>query len=217
AACDANRIMRTAPMPKLGAMSTPTPGTRDSHRRTVSSRSLSKPVVPTTAWTPSSMQRSRLPMTASGWVKSTATCAAESASKDSGSSTSMLATRALSGASSTPRQPSVPIRPAAPSTATRISSIPASSGSPQRRRTYRWRLRAAPLGCSGHEKYGSGGQGELLLVVEGTDHGQRRLRRKNLRSDGSDVFQGHRADLRQDLLDRQQVAVHERAFAQAAH
>jgi hypothetical protein len=36
-------------------------------------------------------------------------------------------------------------------------------------------------------------------------------------ADGSDVFQRHRADLRQDLLDRQQFAVHELALAQPAH
>ena len=76
AASTANRIISRAPMEKFGATRTPTSGAAASHRRTVSSRSSSKPVVPTTAWMPWAMQCSRLAITASGWVKSTATCGA---------------------------------------------------------------------------------------------------------------------------------------------
>ena len=47
------------------------PGASPSQPRRVSSRSSSKPVVPTTAWMPWSMQNSRLSITTSGWVKST--------------------------------------------------------------------------------------------------------------------------------------------------
>ena len=61
---------------KLGAISTPTPGASASHASSWSSRSWSKPVVPTTAWMPCSMQKRRLSITTSGWVKSTTTCGA---------------------------------------------------------------------------------------------------------------------------------------------
>jgi hypothetical protein len=74
AACTAKRIIRIAPMLKLGAISTPTPGGPSaSQPRTSSSRSSVNPVVPTTACIPATMHACRFPSTASGWVKSTAT------------------------------------------------------------------------------------------------------------------------------------------------
>ncbi len=58
-------------MEKFGATRTPTSGASASQPSRVASRSASKPVVPTTAWTPCPTQNSRLSITASGWVKST--------------------------------------------------------------------------------------------------------------------------------------------------
>ena len=52
AAWAANRIIRTAPTEKFGAMSTRAPGASSSHRRTWPSRSSPKPDVPTTVSSP---------------------------------------------------------------------------------------------------------------------------------------------------------------------
>ena len=80
----ANRISSTAPMPKLGAMTTPTSGfglqpLGDRWRAAASS----KPVVPTTQWMSWSMQKRMLSMTTSGRVKSTTTWAPASATSNS--------------------------------------------------------------------------------------------------------------------------------------
>ena len=66
AASCANFISSTAPMPKLGAMTTPTSGLGSSHSATVASLASSKPVVPTTQWMFWSMQKRMLSMTTSG-------------------------------------------------------------------------------------------------------------------------------------------------------
>ena len=66
----------------------PPPGASASHPRTVSSRPSSKPVVPTTAWMPCSMQKRRLSMTTSGWVKSTTASASAATRPSSASPTS---------------------------------------------------------------------------------------------------------------------------------
>ena len=55
AALAANCIISTAPMPKLGAISTPTSGLWDSQLRTRSRRCSVKPLVPTTTLMPWSM------------------------------------------------------------------------------------------------------------------------------------------------------------------
>jgi hypothetical protein len=49
AAAAANRIIRTAPIPKFGATTTPRPGFEVTIDSTSAMRASSKPVVPTTA------------------------------------------------------------------------------------------------------------------------------------------------------------------------
>src|SRR5438105_4321286 len=140
AAMAASCIMRTAPMAKLGAITAL--ARSPSNRAEKSWRSLAvRPVVPTTACTPLSPHHRRLPRAASTWVKSTATDGAaaftagpsiasvrpvpvtpKSSSGRPSWGGSMTATSSMSGASSTARHTVVPIRPAAPSTATRIFS-----------------------------------------------------------------------------------------------
>ena len=73
AARAANFIIITAPIPKLGAMRTPTSGRAAHQPATTDSLSSVNPVVPTTAWIPDSMANSRVAITASGVVKSTMT------------------------------------------------------------------------------------------------------------------------------------------------
>ena len=68
------------------------------------SRPSSKPVVPTTAWMPFSMQNRRLSITTSGWVKSTTTWTPLSTSPPMSSPASMAATSSTPSASSTPVQ-----------------------------------------------------------------------------------------------------------------
>jgi hypothetical protein len=119
AACAAKRIIRMAPMEKLGAISTPTSGASASQASSWSSRGWSKPVVPTTAWMPCSMQKRRLSITTSGWVKSTTTSAPARASSSTSSPASTEATSSVSGAASTARHTSEPTLPRAPSTPTR--------------------------------------------------------------------------------------------------
>ena len=118
AACAAKRIIKIAPIEKLGATSTPTPGASASHLSSWSRRARSKPVVPTTAWMPCPMQKRRLSITTPGWVKSTTTCAPARTSSSMSSPASTSATRSVSGAASTARQTSVPTFPRAPSTPT---------------------------------------------------------------------------------------------------
>ena len=120
AASLANRIMSTAPIPKLGATTTPTPDASASHPRISSRRDASRPVVPTTTLTPCSTHQRTLSMTASGWVKSTATVAPEIDVMSSSRST--VAARVSPSAASTALHTSDPIRPRAPSTATAIGA-----------------------------------------------------------------------------------------------
>ena len=112
-------------MEKLGAISTPVPGASSSQPRSVASRSSSNPVVPTTAWMPWRTQNSRLPITTSGWVKSTTAAAPEDTSSSIGSPASMRATSSRSSAASTAAQTSDPTLPRAPSTPTLITSATA--------------------------------------------------------------------------------------------
>src|SRR6476646_4024751 len=110
-------------MPKLGATTTPTFGACCSHSRTVANRSSVNPVVPTTAWIPWSIANRRLSMTTSGWVKSTSTWAPASATLNSQSPASTIATSSRSDAASTALQTCCPIRPREPSTPTRVGSV----------------------------------------------------------------------------------------------
>src|SRR5690606_32793420 len=117
-----NRINSTAPSAKLGATRTPTCGCDASSCSTAASFSSSKPLVPTTTLMPASTQNRTLSSTASGCVKSTATCAPASVNAVSGSSTSTRATSCKSSAPSTASHTVEPTRPAAPSTPTLITS-----------------------------------------------------------------------------------------------
>src|SRR4051812_33375592 len=121
AASCANFMSRTAPMPKLGAMTTPTSGLGRSHSATVASLASSKPVVPTTQWMLLSMQNRMLSMTTWGRVKSTTTCAPALAMSKSQSPSSTMATSSRSSAALTAFTTSVPIRPRAPRTPTLMS------------------------------------------------------------------------------------------------
>src|SRR5215212_37738 len=122
-------MSRTAPIPKLGAMTTPTSGLGSSHSATVASLASSKPVVPTTQWMLLSMQNRMLSMTTSGRVKSTTTCAPALARSNSQSPSSTIATSSRSSAALTALTTSVPIRPRAPSTPTEMSGAsPEGSG-----------------------------------------------------------------------------------------
>ena len=122
AAWAAKRIERTAPIPKLGTTMTPSSGFGSSQPRIVSSISGVIPLVPTTQWMFWSIQNRMFSATVEGWVKSTATWVSASASENSQSPSSTIATRSRSSAPSTARQTSPPIRPRAPSTPTRSTS-----------------------------------------------------------------------------------------------
>ena len=99
AAAAAKRIISTAAIPKFGAITAPVPGEASSQARTWSNLAASKPVVPTTGWIPAPIRNSRLPITDSGCVKSTATWAPAATSSWRSSPTSRLATSSRSGAS----------------------------------------------------------------------------------------------------------------------
>src|SRR5918992_4070281 len=187
AACCAKCIMSTAPIAKLGAMSTLAPACAASQPRTVSSLPASKPVVPTTVCTPRSTHHRRLSMTASGWVKSTTASAAASGLRASPMSTA--ATSSISSAASTAPQTSAPTRPRAPSTPTLITS---SSGR------------------------GDSLEGELA-VFEGADDGEGHGLGEDVAGHGLNVVRRYRVDLGEHIVDRQQLFVHQLALADAAH
>src|ERR1700712_2206524 len=75
-----------------------------------------------------SMQNRMLSMTTSGWVKSTTTCAPASATLNSHSPCSTMATSSRSSAASIAFTTSVPIRPRAPRTATEITGASPPDG-----------------------------------------------------------------------------------------
>src|SRR4051794_32819471 len=179
AAVAANCIINTAPMPKLGAISTPRVGASASHVRTVDRRSSSMPVVPTTTSMSWSRHQRMLSITASGVVKSTTTCA--SCSEVRSSSASTAATRSMSCAPSTARHTSLPMRPCAPSTPTRI-------------------VMPQTLGDTG---------GKHAVVVERTDDRQRRRAAQELEGEHLHVVDRHGVDVAEQLVDRHQLAVDE--------
>src|SRR5690606_26093390 len=194
-------------MPKFGAISTLTPSCSRSHPRTVSSRSSSNPVVPTTACSPCEMHQWRLSMTTSGWVKSTTTSAAVSASR--GSSLSTAATSSMSSAASTALQTSTPTRPRAPSTPTRITSPKRnrSHRGPSRRGRGGGRARAAPSGDV---------VGEVPAGVR-ADHREGERPVEHLARHRRDVLGGHRVDAAEHLVDRHEPVVDQLALADAGH
>ena len=136
AASHASFIITTAPSAKFGAISRLVLCLRASSSTSFKSASL-KPVVPTTACTPSGSILRRLPITTSGRVKSTTT---------SGLAASMAATKSVVTLTPSPRctvpslistaptssksaslytflHTSLPMRPSAPFTKTRIMSF----------------------------------------------------------------------------------------------
>ena len=121
AAFVANSIIKTAPMAKLGAISTPDFDVESSDL-IFAIRASSKPVVPITAWMLFPIRNSRFAITESGVVKSTTTCAPLATSASSESPKSSAATSSRSAASVTALTTSDPIRPRAPSTPTLIIS-----------------------------------------------------------------------------------------------
>ena len=119
AALAANSVARIEPIAKLGAMSTPTPGCSPRSCFSELSRSSSQPVVPTTACMPCSTAKRTFASVAVGTVRSMMTSALTSSSFVSGSALPSAATRSISAAVLTARTASDPMRPFAPSTATR--------------------------------------------------------------------------------------------------
>src|SRR5215212_3493406 len=121
-------IIRTAPIAKLGATNTFAPSA-PALSMSDRSASRSKPVVPTTKWTPARTQSRTFSGAASGVVKSTITSAFPSASPTGFPSVrSALATSSRPSASSTASQTVAPMRPAAPDTTTRITEPPSDGG-----------------------------------------------------------------------------------------
>src|SRR3954469_14551376 len=114
-------INSTAPIAKLGA--TKQLAREDSAAARAASRS--KPVVPTTAWTPPCRQVRTFSSAVSGTVKSTTTSASGSTAESSvPSAGSALPVSTSPSASSTASQTVAPIFPAAPATATLITQAP---------------------------------------------------------------------------------------------
>src|SRR5207248_10332476 len=168
---------------------------------------------PTTAWTPFIPHQRRLPRAASTWVKSTATdgsaaftcgpsidstrpvpATPKSSSERAAWGGWMTATGSMSGASSTARQTVVPIRPAAPRTATRIFSSAIEEGGPYRE----------PLGqvvavdrADGGQHAGPGGQHPV--------------------DDPGDVFWRDGVDGRHHLVDALDLAARHLGAADALH
>src|SRR5829696_2900339 len=116
----ATSINSTAPIAKLGATRQFAPA--DADFAASRSGSTSKPVVPTTAWTPASRQARALASAVSGVVKSTTTSAsARTSPRATPSAGSAFATSSMSPAPSTASQTACPMRPAAPETPTEIT------------------------------------------------------------------------------------------------
>src|SRR6266511_603250 len=174
-------------MEKFGAISTPVSGASASSSRSRPRRAASNPVVPTTESMPCSMHQVRLPITASGWVKSTTTSGLASTSASRSSPTSSAATSSQSSAASTAWQVCEPILPLAPSTATRIVMRPRMS------------------------------EGEAGVVVEGAHYRQRRGSGVQVGGERGDVVEGHHVDPPQDLVHRRQLAVHELCLGDPGH
>ena len=118
----------TAPIAKFGAISTPTSVRSASWPRSAVSDSSVQPVVPTTAWMPWSTNQRTLSAVTEGTVRSIATSACASLMAERSSPRPMRATSSRSGASPTARQAAAPIRPEAPSTATRVGRCEDEAG-----------------------------------------------------------------------------------------
>ena len=118
AAFAAKWVAKTEPSAKFGAIRTPVSGCCASSDSSAATRSVSQPVVPTTAWMPCSTAKRTLATVESGTVKSTTTWAPCSRSTSSESLRPSAATNSMSAAASMAPTAAVPIRPLAPSTAT---------------------------------------------------------------------------------------------------
>ena len=149
----------------------------------MSSRSLVKPVVPTTAWMPFSIANRRLSITTSGWVKSTTTCASARSRQriaDVDGRDQVEIRRRLDRAHTC-----WPMRPRAPSTPTRVVSLIASLSD-----------RAVEV-----------------VRAERPDDGQAPRTREHLGSDLGDVGRRDRVDLAEQLVEPEHVAVTQFALA----
>src|SRR4051794_20958293 len=179
-------------MPKFGAMRTLAGvGASATHSRTVSIRSAVKPVVPTTAWMPWSIAKRMLSMTTSGWVKSTSTWEPASATLNSQSPASTIATSSRSSAASTALHTCSPMRPRAPRTPTLMGSL------------------IVPLPLS-HRTV-------EVVLAERPHHGQASRPGEDLPGHGGDVVSGNRVDAAEELVHADHVAVRDLALADAGH
>src|SRR5690606_14390156 len=190
-------MVRTAPMEKLGAMRTPTPGNWSSQPFSCARRSSVQPVVPTTAWMPCRTQKSRLPITEAGVVSSTTTWASASTRVSSLSPLPRAATSSMSSAASTARTASDPMRPLAPRTATRsllmfVASLREGSG-------------------DGVVQPGR------LLVLERADDRQGGPSSQDVAGDGADVVRGDRGYPGEHVVDRHLLAPAQLALADTVH
>src|SRR4051794_4192985 len=166
-------------------------GASASHSRTVSSRSRVKPVVPTTAWIPWSIANRMLSMTTSGWVKSTSTCEPASATLNSQSPASTIATTSRSGAASTALQTCWPIRPRAPRTPTLIGSL----------------MKLASVSYSAVE----------VVVAERADNRQAARSAEQVTGELDNIFRCHGIDAGEQLVDAEHVAVDDLALTDPGH
>ena len=166
-----------------------------SPRRRSRSSSRSKPVVPTTAWTPASRHARTLPGAASGVVKSTTTSASPSTS-----------------ASSTPSAGSaLPLssRSSAPSTASTDGLRP--SAPRRRRRRPAITLRPAPRST------GASALAEALLARGRCRRPRAAPGRSSSRGQAVDVVDGHRVDLVEHLVEGVDRQVEQRRAGDPRH
>src|SRR5215211_5019666 len=112
-----------------------------------------------------------------------------------------MATRSVSGAASTVRHTSDPIRPRAPSTPTRIG----------------WAATAVWLVVGSVMRYRLGEVLREVMVVEGPDDAQRHRLAQQLGGYRTDVVHGDRVDLGEQLVDLEHVTVEQLALADPAH
>src|SRR3954470_2149783 len=186
-ACEAS-ISSTAPIAKLGA--TKQLACADSAAARAASRS--KPVVPTTAWTPACRQVRTFSSAVSGTVKSTRTSASGRTSLSSvPSAGSALPVSSSPLASSTASQTVAPIFPAAPATATLITQAPPDAK----------RRRCRLMSCC-YEGLADRRQRLAEAVFTGTDAGCRKaVGGVELGRQLGQVVDLDRVDLRQHLVE----------------
>src|SRR5690625_4677951 len=183
------------------------PPARSRCSRTRSRASSCQPVVPTTACTPASMSACTFASVALGTVKSTATSATP-ASEATSSPRSRRATRSIPSASSTARHTVAPIRPAAPSTATRMLLAAAAWLIPARV--------AAPAARTSTCSVGGQRRGGDVLV-ERADHGQVPGLGVQVGGQGAHVLGSDGPQPREALLDGEELPGGDLAAAEPGH